>query len=57
MMQSICISSQSHRQTSDVTCSGKTAENVQISDVSDVKTGIILIEFLISQNKINGTIF
>ena len=30
---------------------------MQISDVSDVKTGIISIEFLISQNKINGTIF
>jgi len=29
--------------------------NAQISDVSDVKTAIILIEFLIDQNKINQT--
>jgi len=29
----------------------------EFSSVSDVKTAIILIEFLIHQNKINGTIF
>jgi len=31
--------------------------NAQISDVSDVKTALTLIEFLIDQNKINRTIF
>jgi len=29
--------------------------NVQISDVNDAKTAIILIKFLINQNEINGT--
>jgi len=40
--------SQSRRQTSDITRSGKTAECAN-SDVGDVKT--ISIEFLIDQNK------
>ena len=36
---------------------GQNSANVKISDASDVKTAIILIEFLIDQNKINRTIF
>jgi len=31
--------------------------NAQISDVTDVKIAVILIEFLLDQNKINQTIF
>ena len=29
----------------------------QISDVSDIKTAVILVEYLVDQNKINRTIF
>jgi len=36
---------------------GQNSANAKISDASDVKTAIILIEFLIDENKINRTIF
>jgi len=51
--------SQSRRQISDDKSSvfWQNSRNEQISDVSDVKTAIILIEFLIDKNKINRTIF
>jgi len=38
-------------------CSGGDSGNAQISDVSGVKTAIILMEFLIDQNEINRAIF
>jgi len=38
-------------------CSGRDSGNAQISDVSGVKTAIILMEFLIDQNEINRAIF
>jgi len=52
MMQSIQAFSQSLRQTSYFTCSGKTADMRKL-----VMLVMLRIEFLIRQNEINRTIF